>query len=665
MDVGSYSLGGRSAPRPLQLWARPGFKSAIDASDLMSSDTDLEITSEDRAGSPLVSSGKTDDLIRRINSRLLAKNYILRRSDTEDSVSDRPEIRELTFFYLQNDLELEKRHLDRIVQKYPWVLYLRVDRNLKPTVQVLTSFGFKKKDIRELVQKVPSILAINHEWSLPEKLLSLQKMYSLSKGNLVKIVVRQPYLLTSSINRNYKVSTFFSQVMALSTGQTVSLVQEHPSLTMKNYNILTECWDLLLDVYGLDEREARSMCLHRPGVLSRNTLLDYNERVVFFTEELNSPPPFSGIQKMILRFPEILFIDIDIFLRPNIMLLKEYLQAETEEIQIMLQVFPQLLGYNPNTLEYRILQKLYLLTGISEYNEMLLEREADNDFLRREKNNVDDEHDDDDSDEPIYAEDKFGGDAPPKVYDLIRETVLMRSSPSETVLLLSSSATYEEIIEANCFNLNLDVSKAQKSLRYNPWILVYRLERTHGVLHTLAVTLGLTTQDLSRMVSIYPRLLSLRPADGKLNELLVFMAESAAEYLQKAGDFEEPLSYDYEGKDSDATVSSEYSYDFVNVYRSNTIRSMVRFIVLQYPLLLGTSMTTVKAKMGLLLSHGLQWVDFNPLLRKSAKREVTFLEEGGRGRRGEGKEKPGGVGAGEPRKKSAKPKRKAVITEDA
>ena len=50
--------------------------------------------------------------------------------------------------------------------------------------------------------KTPSILAINHEWTLPEKLISLQKMFNLNRIALVKVVVSQPYLLTSSIERN-------------------------------------------------------------------------------------------------------------------------------------------------------------------------------------------------------------------------------------------------------------------------------------------------------------------------------------------------------------------------------------------------------------------------------------------------------------------------------
>jgi len=59
-----------------------------------------------------------------------------------------------------------------IIRKCPWVLYLRVESNLKPTVAVLGSFGFKRRDIKTLVQAAPSILvrtpSVTHTFSLAQ-----------------------------------------------------------------------------------------------------------------------------------------------------------------------------------------------------------------------------------------------------------------------------------------------------------------------------------------------------------------------------------------------------------------------------------------------------------------------------------------------------------------
>ena len=96
----------------------------------------------------------------------------------------------LAFFYLQNELKLSSKALSNVLLKYSWVLYLRVDDNLRPTVGVLESFGFKRRHIRQMVEQVPSVLAINQEWTLPEKLISLEKMFSLHLPKyLVKVSI--------------------------------------------------------------------------------------------------------------------------------------------------------------------------------------------------------------------------------------------------------------------------------------------------------------------------------------------------------------------------------------------------------------------------------------------------------------------------------------------
>lgn len=119
----------------------------------------------------------------------------------------------LAIFYLEQELKLPEEVLRKIILKYSWILYLKVNTNLKPTINVLKSYSFTNKDIRAIISKTPSILAINHEWTLPEKLLSLQKMFYLTRNQLTKVIVQQPYLLTSSIDRNMKIASFLSNDM--------------------------------------------------------------------------------------------------------------------------------------------------------------------------------------------------------------------------------------------------------------------------------------------------------------------------------------------------------------------------------------------------------------------------------------------------------------------
>ena len=82
-----------------------------------------------------------------------------------------------TIQYLQHQLKIPEDILANMLLKYSWILYLKVESNLKPTVEVFKEFGFKDAHIRQMVSMVPSILAINHQFTLPEKLISLQTMF--------------------------------------------------------------------------------------------------------------------------------------------------------------------------------------------------------------------------------------------------------------------------------------------------------------------------------------------------------------------------------------------------------------------------------------------------------------------------------------------------------
>jgi len=205
-----------------------------------------------------------------------------------------PDLQEnVAFFYLQKVLKIHDKIMTRIVLKHSWILYLRVESNLKPTVAVLHSFGFRDDDIRKLVEVTPSILGLNHEWSIPEKLLSIEKMFYLSKpSQLVKVkrdfledelwlivhsrnqqvVTSQPYLLTSSVERNLVISKFLLTDIGFSPEQLRRIVINHPSVTMLNINKLNAYWSVLTVVYGFSELEARQLIIKYPRILSRELL---------------------------------------------------------------------------------------------------------------------------------------------------------------------------------------------------------------------------------------------------------------------------------------------------------------------------------------------------------------------------------------------------------
>jgi hypothetical protein len=183
-------------------------------------------------------------------------------SGSGSAVGGLAEQKNMAIYYLQKELKLTEATLMNVILKYSWVMYLKVETNLKPTVEVLRSFGFRDSHIRTMVSIVPSVLAINHNWTLPEKLISIQKMFHLSRGQLVRLCCEQPLLLTSSIERNMAVSEFLSDQQAgigLSPDQIRSILQISPKVTMTGLGVLKVCWNVLTVTYALPKRQARQL----------------------------------------------------------------------------------------------------------------------------------------------------------------------------------------------------------------------------------------------------------------------------------------------------------------------------------------------------------------------------------------------------------------------
>lgn len=158
-------------------------------------------------------------------------------------------------------------------------------------------------------------------------------------------------------------------VATLDKGTISQYDDSFPHTGMSNLSVLSRCWSALIDLYGLSRSQAQSMVLRYPFLMSFKLLKDIKQRLEFFCTELHlSPPPAVGdIQLLAYRFPQLLFMDVDVFLRPNAIILKTCLQLNTtNQLLSLLKIFPQLLGYNPITLRKLCDRAIRLLTGRSD-----------------------------------------------------------------------------------------------------------------------------------------------------------------------------------------------------------------------------------------------------------------------------------------------------------
>jgi hypothetical protein len=430
--------------------------------------------------------------------------------------------------YLEQELGLSDAVLKRIILKHPWVLYLKVNSNLRPTLDVFYSFDFKKRDIQKVVSRTPSVLAINHEWTLPEKLLSLQKMFYLTRSSLAKLVAAQPYLLTSSIARNEKTADFLRNTVQLTEKQVAQLLTKEPNTAMMSVDVLRRCWGLLVKLYGFTPEQTRAMILRYPALLSIQLVRNAKERLILLSSELGVPSfPSAYIQALAMRFPPLLYIDTETFLTGNVETLQSLLAGKYSadssdstadtinmvndtdgvergvlhtQLTSLLKVFPQLLGYNNRYLRGMCHRALSLLTGqppaptggdndvpvdavSSDWAGLVVEMSQDGSILELD----------------LLSE---------VVDDFDQEFLVSRASVVDAKSALKSAQRRLQVssqLALEVSHLTIDGAKAIQVLRAAPWILSYRTQRSQTVLAALAVSLGMTREELSRCVSIYPR----------------------------------------------------------------------------------------------------------------------------------------------------------------
>ena len=313
--------------------------------------------------------------------------------------------RDSNIFYLKEELELDDKTMMNIIRKHSWVLYLDVESNLIPTIEALSDSGFTLDDIRRLVAKVPSILGIDSVWTIPEKLLSLQHMFYLNSSHLCDVIIEQPMLLTSSIDRNYEVASFLSDKIGLLPKEITQIMTSSklgPTMAMTSYAVLSLSWSLLTTDYGLTPTQAKKLVKSYPNVLSHR-FLDYHAERVKFLEILGVPLKSELCIKLILKNPKILVIDASYFLFSNYETICESLASlSTDKITKMLCIHPQLLTLHPLTLFRSCNFNMYLLTGINKFRNLAVgEGDWSDDF---DDNDDDDGYSDNSGDEEEYED---------------------------------------------------------------------------------------------------------------------------------------------------------------------------------------------------------------------------------------------------------------------
>ena len=444
---------------------------------------------------------------------------------------------------------------------------------------------------------------------------------------------------------------FFEENLQLSSAQLSGLLSSHPQLLMLSLDTLEGCWKRLSDTYNIPTDVICKMIIKLPRVLSKATISRHQERIDFLSYDLNFPPPFSAFQKLTQRFPEILFLDLDFFLRPNTKLLKDFLVLNDEGVSKLIMLSPRVLYHNPKTLESRLRSTLYLLTSNQSFLEssppedsFCAERTISSLVLEGEDQEEEDSFDIDGwlySDQDVidtalienYGEDfELMSDVHPELLedlgainlDLIFDIVYDASSCKPHIeteyssTLMEQSVFSEEsldtisrtIFQSFASSLSIDLVRARHIVSTVPWLISYRPQRNLLVISALAVSLGMSRAEISKCVGTYPRLLCLG-VDGKITRVLRVLANGAFEWTKASARNNDRNSGGADLSEADVLLqlsgleSNEINRSAVIYRRQAEVRLLLRQIILRYPNILGSDVLKIQTAIADVLKNHL------------------------------------------------------------
>ncbi|XP_027929782.1 transcription termination factor MTERF2, chloroplastic [Vigna unguiculata] len=273
-----------------------------------------------------------------------------------------------------NILASQDSAFSSLIQSFPRMLHLSVDNHLTLILDSLLNFGIPTSRVSHIILAFPPLLFWNHQ-ILQTRLLAV-KQINVADQDYAKLLLKYPWLLSTSIQENYVELLAFSYSIKVPKTQIDRAIESHPHLL----SCSTSKLELMVDQFaklGVRKKKLSQVIAKSPQLLLRKPK-DFLQIVLLFENmDLDKetigrilarcPEIFAssinktlqrkiefldrvGVRKtfwpgVIRKYPELLVSDIDKTLLLRIMYLMK-LGLSEEEIAFMVRTFSPLLGYS-------------------------------------------------------------------------------------------------------------------------------------------------------------------------------------------------------------------------------------------------------------------------------------------------------------------------------
>jgi hypothetical protein len=253
--------------------------------------------------------------------------------------------RNLSHDYLRYTLKLPDSCMWKITKYAPSALDLKAT-TIQAKVEVMRlSLNLSDDDIRQLIEKQPSLLNLSAEDNLKPTLHFLAEQLGLQQQSpstsdqdiLRQIVLECPSVLTISIPNLQSKFQFFQKKVGFSVQETRKMILKEPKLLTSSVATLMERWQFLHKELQFPKDKLRELFLKENSrVFMKNLDGDLRPKIIFFfimTLQMTK----DEVLKLLLKYPPVMDISLENRLRPILQYLVQLEFSNYEVSRMMLK----------------------------------------------------------------------------------------------------------------------------------------------------------------------------------------------------------------------------------------------------------------------------------------------------------------------------------------
>ena len=259
--------------------------------------------------------------------------------------------------FLQKEMHLSVEQVAKSIDRWPAVLGLSIQANLKPTIEWIKGLGLSQPQVAKVITTFPQVLGLSIEANLKPTVVWIKGL-GLSQKQVAKAIATRPQVLSLSIEAKLKPTVDWIKGLGLSQLQVAKVIATCPQLLSLSIEANLKPTVAWIKGLGLSQPQVAKVIATFPQMLGLSLQANLKPTVEW-TKGLGLSQP--QVAKMIATFPQVLGLSIEANLKPTVAWIKG-LGLSQPQVANMIAKFPHVLGYSIDSnmrLKHVLLQEFF------------------------------------------------------------------------------------------------------------------------------------------------------------------------------------------------------------------------------------------------------------------------------------------------------------------